>query len=195
MSPCSAIPRALLLGFLAALAPGALLAESPFVPEGRDEPARPESPSEPPKALEKAAFDGILSFDGEVSFSLRDVENGESYWIGLGETAGGFTVEGFDAEAAAIEVSYQGARRTLSLSESAIVAMHSEVASEASGRTSARRKLKPKGPPKSAETLRQEEEARALVTTILTVGMEERAKRRAALEERRLERLRALRGE
>jgi hypothetical protein len=61
---------------------------SPFVP-----PAAPQKADANANALSMVELTGLLSVGGKPQFSVRDTSTGRGFWLGLGETQEGLTVQ------------------------------------------------------------------------------------------------------
>lgn len=108
-----------------------LVRNSPFLPEGYQPPsdrrptpppARPPPPAGP-DPLDRIEFRGMANFGGKTEFSLFDPAQKRSFWIGLGRTDGGFTIEEYKEKEDAVVVRHEGKARTISLHESKIAAL------------------------------------------------------------------------
>jgi len=176
---------AMALAFAAALSaaePGA----SPFLPAG-SKPA-PAAPA-PDLDLQGLQLSEISVIGDEQQFNLVNTRTKQSFWLGLGASEGGFTVESYDAEGDSVVVSRGGKTRRLELRQSKIIA------SGAANSTLPALKSASDVPdlqivgvdevknPKTPKEIKQAEfEARMLVSDLLEISMQERARQRALRE-------------
>lgn len=147
------------------------LAESPFVRPNQKQAPVNAAPSEGRIRLDQLEFTGLFSIGDETTFSLYDKKNDVNLWLPEDGQEGGFSVAGFDHGKGELRVQFAGETRLISLNNNTITEL--KIASN--------RKLKSpkKVVQKDPETLRQEEEARLMVTDLLEIGMKEREKYRA----------------
>jgi hypothetical protein len=108
-----------------------LARNSPFLPEGYTPPQErraappPPRPTPPPgpQPLDQIEFRGMTRIGGETSFSLFDPNQKRSFWIGLGQSDGGFEVVEYKQREEAVVVKHDGKSRTIPLHQSKIAAL------------------------------------------------------------------------
>lgn len=108
-----------------------LARNSPFLPEDyvpqqeqrRPPPPPPPPPPRGPQPLDQLEFRGMTTFGGKTEFSLFDPSQKRSFWIGIGQSGGGFQVAEFNERDQAIVVKHDGRTRTISLKESQVEAL------------------------------------------------------------------------
>lgn len=161
---------------------------SPFVPAGK-KPA-PAAPTMDP-ALQALQLSGISVIGDEKRFNFFNANSKQSFWLALGVEENGLRVESYDKDADAVVVRKGGFTRRLELRQSKIVA--EAPPSSSSGPTPL--KSAPGVPdiqlpgvdeikdPKTPVEIKQAEfEARMLVSDLLEISMQERARQRAKRE-------------
>lgn len=136
-----------------------LVRNSPFLPHDY-QPRRPSAPTPPrqtqqqPQPLDRLEFRSITNFGGRLSFSLFDPTENRSFWIGLNERDGGFSVIEFKEKEDAVVVRHEGRTRTISLHEAKVTAMAAEPTPPPSSRRPDRREQANR--PEAAEERMQE---------------------------------------
>jgi len=186
--------RLLLVSFAAVTLLGPARAEStslqtnsPFAAAGSGPTASTES-----QALATIEFTGVFVLGNKPSFSLRDTATNRSFWIDLGQTVEGVTATAYDAESHSVTITGRGGVRTLGLKEARIVnapvppavATSSAPASAAVPATPAvpprqltiAEQLPPNLTPQQRQQRTQEIEARMMVSDLLEIGQQERAR-------------------
>lgn len=182
---------------LAAVAGTASLREgSPF--------AAPAAPAAAPtnQALAGLELTGIVVIDQRPRFSLRDVTSSKIYWLELNQPEDGLTVVTYDAANSTATVEGRGGSRLLVLKQTAIstapglpaaVPAPAPVPQVAAGFSPPPRPVAQPAPrpepapanltPEQVKTRQAETEARMLVSDLMEISMQERA--RHAEEQRR----------
>lgn len=139
--------------------------DSPFLPPNS---SRPASPSVPAPTLANLQFASVLSFGREVLISVYDVRTSEGVWIPVGGEAEGIRVITYDPENEEVTVLSAGVTARLRLREAQFTA---------GGLIRPLPTLEQEyGRPLTVEE--QETEARMLVSDLLEIGMQERARQR-----------------
>lgn len=137
--------------------------------------------------LDALEFNGLMTMGGQTTLSIYDPSTDSSMWIPVNRSSGGLRVQRFDENNNVAVVSFMGEQREFGLKDNVIVPIVVE-----------KPMPKPKNalnvPKKSDEILKQEEQARMMVSDILEIGMKERARRKAQQEEERRKRLARLQG-
>ena len=144
------------------------------------------------QALATMEFTGVFVLGNKPSFSLRDTATNHSFWIDLGQTVEGVTATAYDADSHTVTISGRGGVRTLGLKEARIVeapaapavATSSAPASAAVPATPAvpprqltiAEQLPPNLTPQQRQQRTQEIEARMMVSDLLEIGQQERAR-------------------
>ncbi len=162
---------------------------SPFLPAG----ARQAAPAAPTmdKELADLQLSGISVIGDQKQFNFVNPGTRQTFWLALGASENGFTVEAYDAKADAVVVRRGNFTRRLELRQSRIVA------AVAPKEPSSLPPLKTapdvpdvqvagvdeiKNPKTPAEIKQAEFEARMLVSDLLEISMQERARQRALRE-------------
>lgn len=163
------------------------------------------NPFEPPAAtpgpgpavgdadLDALQFSGVSTIGDETSFNFSDPRTRKSFWVSLkGSSEGGFSVVSYDAAAEQVVVRHGSRTRPISLRKSVLVAAPVVIARPAAAPpiTTAANAPRPSGGgvdeiknPKTPEEIKQAEyEARMLVSDLLDISMQERARQRAIRE-------------
>ncbi|RKX35381.1 MAG: hypothetical protein DRP71_03710 [Verrucomicrobia bacterium] len=139
--------------------------ESPFLPPDSGKPA---APSVPAPTLANLQFASVLSFGREVLISVFDVRTNEGVWIPVGEEAEGIRVITYDPENEEVTILSAGVTARLKLREAQFTA---------GGLIRPLPTLEQEyGRPLTVKE--QETEARMLVSDLLEIGMQERARQR-----------------
>lgn len=178
---------------------------SPFLP-----PAAAGAPAA--AAGETLEFTGVSSIGKRTDLIFHDKGTKKSHWIGIGETKEGITVLSYDDRREQAQVKWNGAQKTLPLRKGGATGAGgagARPAAVASSQSSAANPpgpalvmgpaippqptvapppvapAKPPGPPIPEAQLKQETEARMLVSDLLEIGMAQRkayeeAQRKAA---------------
>ena len=104
-----------------------LIENSPFVPEGFEDPAerQPEPEPEPApepvdEALDSLQLRGITVMGEVIRFSLYDPERDEGFWLSVDETEAGYTVTDFEESSDSVRVRYGERERSLTLHEAEV---------------------------------------------------------------------------
>ncbi len=173
------------LGFL--VGGVALRAQSPFLPASTPPAATSASTD---GALAALQLSGISVIGDDQRFNLVDSRNKRSFWIALRETQEGFTVESYDAASDAVVVRRGGETRRLELRQSRIVVTEPVSAAPvivAGGDPApgVRREGvdEIRNPQTPAQIKQAEFEARMLVSDLLELSMQERARQKALREQ------------
>ena len=156
-------------------------ADSPFIRPNQKQVPVKAAPSEGQIRLDQLEFTGLFSVGGETTFSLYDKRNDVNLWLPEKGQEEGFSVAGFDPRSGELRIEFAGETRLISLNNNTIT----ELKIAKTRKLKSSKKIVQKDP----ETLKQEEEARLLVTDLLEIGMKERAKYR----ENRAKRLKEIR--
>ncbi len=137
---------------------------------------------------------GISTLGGQSMFNLVDSRNNKSFWVTMKGTANGFTVDSYDAATDTVVIGYNGRTRPLKLRQAKIASMPTgpampapvPVRAVATGPQPAVIHT-PNGAeisnPKTPQEIAQAEtEARNLVSDLLEISMQERARQKALRE-------------
>jgi len=163
--------------------PASLRNNSPFVPPA----AGPAAPAEN-QALATIEFTGFFVLGSKPSFSLRDTATNRSFWIDLSQTVEGLTATAYDADTHTVTITGRGGVRTLGLKEARIVSAPAIPATPPLPAPVPAAAAAPPRPLTIAEQLpanltppqrqqrTQEIEARMMVSDLLEIGQQERAR-------------------
>ena len=166
---------------VAGAAPASLRQVSPFAPP--DGPA----PVADSQALGSIELTGILVMDKKPRFNLHDLASNRSFWILLGQSQNGLTATGYDAASNSVVVEGRGGVRAIRLKEARVIS----VPVPPSGMVANSGATMPGGQPRPIalpEPLpanltpqqrvqrQQETEARMMVSDLLELSMQERAR-------------------
>jgi hypothetical protein len=159
---------------------------NPFPKAGAQSP--PAAAKDPD--LEALQLSGITLLGSERSFNLFNPRTKKTFWVSLNEPFDGYTVLGFDAANDTIDVQRGQFRRTIALRRPTIVAAPPATAKPAVPPVPGQRPqplttvgvdeiANPKTPREIAQA---ETEARNMVSDLLEIGMQERARQKALRE-------------
>jgi hypothetical protein len=143
--------------------------------------------------LNALEFSGLASIIDQRSFNFTDSRTRKNFWVPLGGTENGFTVESYDEHSEQVVVRRGTRTRPISLRKTVLVAM--PVTANPTYRPNSApvppvtTAAAPRAPgtgvdeiknPKSPEEIKQAEyEARMLVSDLLDISMQERARQKA----------------
>lgn len=137
---------------------------------------------------------GISNIGGQSMFNLIDPRSNKNFWISIKGTANGFTIESYEAASDTVVVLYNNRSRALQLRQTKIASMP---ATQLAGAPMPNRPVStgvptpvihtPNGAeitnPKTPQEIAQAEtEARNLVSDLLEISMQERARQKALRE-------------
>ena len=110
-----------------------LVENSPFVPEGFEDPERSEPEPEPApepeprdEPLDSLQLRGITVMEQETRFSFYDPEGDEGFWLSVDESENGYTVIDFEEGSDSVRVRQGEYERSLTLHESEVGELSSE---------------------------------------------------------------------
>lgn len=138
---------------------------------------------------------GVSSLGGQRMFNLVDSRNNKSFWVPMNGSANGFSVTAYDEQTVTVTVTRNGQARQVALRQVKIAAMPTAGSTPASVQVPAR----PPGSPPVAvvrtadggeivnpktpqEIAQAEMEARMMVSDLLEISMQERARQKALRE-------------
>lgn len=146
---------------------------NPFQRPTPDAAPAPVTEKEVSQRLARLEFAGYMSIGGKRSVNIFDATENRSYWIPIDGNKEGLSISGFEEGSGSILVSAGGESRRVPLNNISIVEI---------------KNYNPKPAkiviPKSDEIIRQEEQARQMVSNLLVEGMERRKQRKAEREAR-----------
>lgn len=138
---------------------------------------------------------GISTLGGQSMFNFVDARNNRSFWVPLNGTTNGFSVTAYDAATETVVVGRNGQSRPIKLRQAKIAALPGPVGAAPNVQVPAR----PPGSPPPAvirtadggeivnpktpqEIAQAEMEARMMVSDLLEISMQERARQKALRE-------------
>lgn len=162
-----------------------------------DRPA-PTAPGQPPNAgdleLNALQLSGVSTLGGQSMFNFVDARNNRSFWVPLKGTVNGISVVSWDPSTDTVVVDRAGRSRSIALKQAQIAAMPSS----ASAPAVAPAPVRPAGMPTTVirtpdggeivnpktpqEIAQAETEARMMVSDLLEISMQERARQKTLRE-------------
>ncbi len=110
-----------------------LIENSPFVPQGFENPEEPQpepAPEPDPEpvddALDSLQLRGVTVMGDETRFSFYDPERDEGFWLSVDETEAGYTVTDFEESLDSVTVRHGESERSLMLYEAEVGELSSE---------------------------------------------------------------------
>jgi hypothetical protein len=147
--------------------------------------------------LEALQLSGITMLGSERSFNVFNTRTKKSYWVSLNESFDGFTVVGFNPASDTLEVQRGQFRRAIALRQPTIMAAPPAAVRPPTPPAPNPPGRRPPGQPQPAtttgvdeianpktprEVAQAEAEARNMVSDLLEIGMQERARQKALRE-------------
>lgn len=195
------ITRALgLLGICLAGGSAMLVGQEADTMFGPPAPAAPRGAQGGDADLHALQLSGISTLGGQSMFNLVDTRNNRAFWITLNGTVNGISVVSYDAKTDTVVIARQGERRSVSLRQAQIASL------PAQGQTQPHAAAAPASQPASGaapavihtpdggeivnpktpqEIAQAETEARMMVSDLLEISMQERARQKALREAKR----------
>lgn len=189
------LPPRIILAIVGAVvfssAPSRAQAEDLVNPFGREETAAPV-PVAGDADLDALQFSGLVSIVDQRSFNFTDTRTRKNFWVPMNGTENGFTVVSYDANAEQVVVRRGTRTRPIALRKTVLVALPAGAGARPAGPTgpvpvtTAAAPRPPgsgvdeiKNPKTPAEIKQAEFEARMLVSDLLDISMQERARQKA----------------
>ncbi len=187
-----------LLGMLLPGGSGSLVAQETETMFGPPAPVQAPAAQPGDQDLNALQLSGISTLGGQSMFNFVDTRNNRTFWIAHNGTVNGFSIVSYDAKADTVVIAREGRQRAVSLRQAQIAALPAQgqpqpqVAAAAPTPNPAAPAVihTPDGgeivnPTTPQEIAQAETEARMMVSDLLEISMQERARQKALREAKR----------